>query len=462
MIKSKGVRLIMELNLEQKLGLMLTPQMQQAIKVLQMNNLELDAYLEDLALENPVIELDLSAAQEEEMPQDSTFDMVEWLNSMDENNYGDGFSASEPDNTKSLDFPSPDGETLEECLHVQMLRYGLSPKEQQIVSYLIECLDDNGYLMDAVEDIARVLHRKKCDIEAMLTLLQRCEPLGVGARDLQECLSIQLSSMGLFGSPAYRIVEHHLDDLAQNRILRIAQGCGISVDAVNKARLLILSLNPKPAKSLSISRPQYVYADVLIESIQGNHIPFINDKRIPAIRLSDYYRRLFSKSADKEVKDFLTTKFRQARWVVQCVEQRNSTILLCSEKLIELQRQFFDHGPNRLAPMTLSDISESIGMHVSTVSRAFKGKHLQCTWGLFPFGFFLSQGVGKTTAESISSRTAKAMIESLIVNENKKYPLSDSEIVVCLKQTGVDISRRTVAKYRNEMGVASSVRRKEY
>ena len=451
----------MDLSLEQKQHLLITPQMQQAMLILQLNNLELSEYISTLALENPAIEVALPNDREE-MIRDSNLDKLEWLDSMDEHNRGDALGASDRGESKGFELPSPQGETLSECLHLQLLAYDLDVTSQRIASRIIDSLDENGYLTEPLTAIAEALHVGISPATVVLSLIQQCEPTGVGARDLRECLSIQLHAMGASNHPAYHIVQNHLDDLAHNRITHIAEMLNLSIEEVAGARQLILQLDPKPAKSFSLTKPQYVSADVRVENVEGEYVAFINDNRVPIIHINGFYKRLASRTDDAQVKKYLVGKFKQANWVVKCIDQRNSTILKSTQKLIGLQEEFFEYGPNHLAPMTLSDISDSIGMHVSTVSRTFKGKYLQCTWGLFPFSFFLSPVIKNSQSDSVSSQKIKAEIKALIAAENRKRPMSDEEIVLQLSQKGVGISRRTIAKYRSELGILSSKLRKEF
>jgi RNA polymerase sigma-54 factor len=448
----------MQLGLEQKLRLLLTPQMQQAMQVLAMNNLELASYVAELALENPAIDLELPT-EAPDAADDAALERLAWLDSVDENNRGDGFAAPRDEITRP-ETPAPWGETLGECLRLQLLRHALSPAALRIADYLIESLDENGYLGESVAFIAKALGTGVEEVRGALGVIQRLEPHGVGARDLRECLTIQLRAQGLLGSTAYRVADAHLEDLAQNRIPHIAQCLGVSTQAVAQARALILSLDPKPGKSLSRTSAQYVYADVVIARTAGEYVPLINDERLPAIRLNAYYRRLARHSTDSGVKEYLAAKFRQAGWVIKCIESRNATLLKSAQRIIELQRRFFDGGPGELAPMTLEDVADAVGVHVSTVSRAFKGKYLQCDWGVFPFRFFLSQRLGGK--EDASPAAVKALITTLIEREDRRSPESDEQLAAALGREGIDISRRTVAKYRGELGIPASTRRKQY
>ena len=453
----------MDLSLEQKQHLLVTPQMQQAILILQMNNLELIDYIADLALENPVLEIELPRELPEDGKPDPILEKMEWLDSTDEYCHGDQYDQSDKDETKRYEIPSFQGETLDECLHLQLLAHDLNEAFMKIADRIIESLDSNGYLTEPLDFIAELLRVDIASVEAVLRLIQQCEPTGVGARDLKECLLLQLYAIGAADSPAFRIVKNHLDDLAHNRLNHIAQTLNLSIETVISMRRVILALDPKPAKNFSLSKPQYISADVYVENIEGDYIPIISDNRVPLIRINSYYRSLSGKTDDPQVKKYLVDKFRQANWVVKCIEQRNSTILKSTKKLIELQHDFFESGPDYLAPMILSDISESIEMHVSTVSRTFKGKYIQCAWGLFPYSFFLTQGIKKTVSEaSVSSQSVKAEIRQMISNENKKRPKSDDEIVKLLEGKDIRISRRTVAKYRSEIGILSSKLRKEF
>jgi RNA polymerase sigma-54 factor len=448
--------------LEHKQRLLITPQMQQAMFILQLNNHELADYISNLALENPVMDVETPKDSGDAGESDPFWEKLRRLDdtngySREENSY-DGAE----NGTRRFEPADSQGETLAECIHLQLLAFDLSETGQKTALRIIENLDENGYLTEHLESIADSLHVSLIVAQTALDAIQHCEPFGVGARDLKECLMLQLQALDLFDHPAYRMVQTYFDSLAHNKMAYIAEQMGISVDEVAGARRLIQTLDPKPAKNFSKQNPQYIFPDVCVENIEGQYVPFINDDRVPLIRINAYYRRLAKATDDEQVKKYLFGKFRQANWVVKCIEQRNSTILRSTARLIELQRDFFDSGPDSLASMTLADISESINVHVSTISRTFKGKYLQCSWGLFPFGFFFSPGIGKTESSTVSSQMVKAKIRNLIENEDRKRPKSDEDIGQFLKRNGIDISRRTVAKYRDELGILSSRLRKEF
>lgn len=446
----------MNLELSLKQTLKLTPQMLQSMEVLQMSTQELADYIQDLVQMNPAAELTEPAAQSDESEE-----MWRRLQSLaDADHQNRQYLSPDREELDPLARVGTDGglgETLVLHLTRQLERSHASTLVLRAAQFLCACLDENGYLRDELEDLSQASRLPLSALEQGLHLIQSLDPAGVGARDLSQCLALQLQRQGETG-PALEIVLHHLERLGRKQYHAIAQEMGISQKEVLRAQSLIQELDPRPGAAFaSRDETSYLVPDlVVIQDEHGLTVAY-QDSYLPGLHLSGYYCKLQKQSADPEVKQYLTDKIKQAQWAIQAVEQRRSTLLSCAQVIVRRQEGFFRPG-GHLSPLRLADVAQELFIHESTVSRAIREKYLQCSRGVYPLSFFFSREGG---TEGTSVHQIKERLRQLVDREDKKHPLSDQKLCEQLEAEGCAISRRTVAKYRDELGIPSASGRKE-
>jgi RNA polymerase sigma-54 factor len=301
------------------------------------------------------------------------------------------------------------------------------------------------------------------DFEKMLALIQSFYPAGVGARDLRECLLIQLQREGKERSLEYRIVSEHMEDLGRRRFPEIARRMGISVEEVQKAADNIARLNPRPGQVFAAAPQNYVLPDVVVEKVDGDYQIILNNEQIPHLRISNIYKDIIAQSDNgSEVKDYIRDKIRSGKFLIRSIHQRQQTISNIAQQIVSRQRDFLDHGSSHLKPMTMKEIADAVGVHETTVSRAVSGKYMATPQGVFEMKYFFTPGYQTATGESMSNTSVKEAILDLVKHEDGNAPLSDQEIVEILSDRGVPIARRTVAKYRTELNILPSNMRRKY
>ena len=331
---------------------------------------------------------------------------------------------------------------------------GLTEEETQIGEYIIWNINGDGYLLSDVPEIAEILGVPEEKVEKVLKVIQTFEPLGIGARDLRECLLIQLREKN-GNRDAIDILEKHYDDFKNKRFEKLSQKKKIPIKRVKEALEEISKLNPKPGEGFSSAALNTVVPDVIVERIDEEFVITLNDSYVPRLRINKMYRKMLSnrKKTPKEVKDYIRRRLEAARWLINSIEQRRATILRVMHAIIEHQRAFFLKGPGNLKPMILKDIAEDVGMDISTISRVTNGKYVQTDFGVFELKSFFSEKMLKSSGEEISNRVIKDRIQEIIENENHKKPYNDDRIVELLAKEGIPIARRTVAKYREQMNI---------
>jgi len=347
-------------------------------------------------------------------------------------------------------------------LHSQLESMGLGKGQFAAAMLLVESLDGNGWLDESLEEIADSSGCPKAVLEEALKHLQSLEPAGVGARNLRECLMLQLERYYPDESLAMEIVDNHLEAVSRLRYNSIAAKTQADMQQVKEACELIRSLEPRPGRDFSPeTRPEYVVPDVMV-SRSGNRFEIrLNERCVPTLGISTYYSALAGKSDDPELKSYLKEKLREGRWLLSAIEQRHKTLCSCVACLVRLQEGFFAEGSSGLMPLSLADIAYELGVHESTVSRALKGKYLQCDRGVYPMSYFFSRSFSTTDGtNSASPERVKAMLRDIVEAEDKRRPLSDSKLCERINESGCSISRRTVAKYRDEMNIPSAAGRK--
>lgn len=459
----------LKLDLSQKL--VMTPQLCQAIAVLQLSSLELAEMVEKELLENPVLETEESSevettgepiqelVAEEKPPETKLEEYLEWDVYFNEGVYNGETAAAEE--KRSFEAFASVGITLREHLEMQMHLVAHNKMTEKIGRYLIGCLDDNGYLSITSAEAAAALGVEVAQIEIVLALLQSFDPPGVGARDLRECLSLQLRYRGIEDVLVWAVVNNYLHDVGEGRVRHIAEHLKVTPREIQQAVDYIRTLDPKPGSAFGGGQSSYITPDVSIERLNGAYVILINDTQVPRLTINPYYKRVM-RDIDADAKKFVEGRLNSAVWLIKSIEQRRRTLYNVAEAIVELQRGFFDHGPKQLRPLTMKTVAERLGVHESTVSRATANKYASTPHGLFSLRTFFTSGVNSTEGEALSASTVKQDIKELIAAESADQPLSDQAIAETLARSGTTISRRTVTKYREELGIAASSKRKRY
>ena len=451
-----------ELTIEQTQKLSMTPELIQAIQILQYNNQELNEYIDKELLENPILESEYHKESDTEIDIDSLRDQliqadenVEAYKQWESHSTGDEYSY---ENFVAFNY------TLTEFLIEQLHFSSLKGQDAGIGRYIIENIDDNGYLSMSLEEICRVLDVDLDSCERVLDVIHTFEPSGVGARDLNECLIIQLASLGELTDEIEFIISNRLKDLADNKYALISKEVGISPSEVQDIADLIKTLEPKPGRGFdSDNSVKYIIPDIYVEAVNDEYIVNANDASTPSLHISSYYNSLIEEAkSDKELSNYLNNRFNSAMWLMKSIEQRKKTIYNVASAIVQFQNDFFAKGDKFLKPLTLKQIAETVGVHESTVSRAINGKYMQCPRGVFELKYFFTGGILNDDGSGVSSNSIKSMIKEFVDAEDDKKPLSDSKISELLHEKGIDISRRTVAKYRDDIGILPSSKRRRF
>lgn len=455
----------MELQQELKLRQTLSQNMILSAKILQMGQLELREYLENLALENPIVDLEEKRTENEE----ENSDFVRWLEelqSMDRQNR----QYYEEDGEEARQFEPGNGteQDLEEALWEQVLGLKLAKEDEQHLKYMILNLDDSGYLSCDFKELCRAGQMDEKEGLRILAILQSLEPKGIGARSLKECLLLQLEETDCavsVKSLAQSMIEGHLEELGKNRMEQLTRKLKCRLEEVLQAAQLIRSFNPRPGNVFSGKGfERYLVPDVLVVKAEDGYQILLNDESYPQLNINPYYVSLLKTGISKEAETYIKDKVRQAEWACHCVDQRNKTLYLLTEEIVRVQSAFFENGKSAMAVLTQKSAAEKLGVNESTISRAVREKYLQCRFGIFPLQYFFSRGSGTEkvhqTEAGGSAEAIKEQMRHLIEKENKKKPYSDRILAELLEKEGVKISRRTVAKYREAMGMPDASGRK--
>jgi RNA polymerase sigma-54 factor len=459
--------------------LILTPSLQQAIKLLPMSTLELSDMLNQEMVENPLLEEvpteELQPAEQQQPEKAAEQTTGDKADSWDDADYeyffgdylDDGYRSRQPSEVKEL---PPIENTLSTAASLSdHLLWQLSLQTdddalKEIGGAIIGNLDDDGYLVASVEEIAAMGDWPVAEVERGLQHVQTFDPIGVAARDLQECLWLQIRHLGLEGTPTEKIITEHLRLLQNHQVPEIARKLGMTIDDLKEHVEIIRNLDPKPGSRYNPSQSQYVIPDVYVVKVEDQYVAALNEEGLPQLRISPVYRRLLDKSgaepANDETRAYVKDKFRSALWLIKSVDQRQKTIHKVATSIINFQREFLDQGIEYLRPLVLRDVANDIGMHESTVSRVVNNKYLHTPQGVFELKYFFHSGISSSYGESVSSVTIKQRIRKIIENEDPRKPLSDSKIVSILQKEGLMLARRTIAKYREELKIPTSNQRK--
>jgi len=450
------------LILEQTQKLIMTPELKQAITVLTLPALELTNYIQQQLEENPVLELPEGLVEPDLPPsEDGNIDLKELFADSSDLGLGAGVFREE----KFFEPVVIQYSSLQDYLKFQLHIIKLTPKESRIGEFIIDSINSEGYLTVSVEEIAEVIGESKSQINEILAIIKTFDPAGVGASNLSECLKLQLDPSDPRYDLLYRIVDRHLDDIACNRLALVAKELKLTIKETQELVKTIKKLDPKPGlQYVQEKSAEYILPDVVIERVGNDYVVLVNDTTVPRLNINSYYRNLVLNDLhiDDNVRKFVEGKLNSAIWLIKSIEQRRFTLYKVASTVVEYQREFLDKGIAYLVPLTLKDVAEKVGVHESTVSRAISNKYVQTPRGTFSWKFFFARGVGTAEGDAASANWVKKMIQDIINGENPKQPYSDQKLTNILHEKGIKISRRTVAKYREELGILSSSQRKRY
>jgi RNA polymerase sigma-54 factor len=478
-----AMELRQQLRLTQQL--VMTPQLQQAIKLLQLSRLELlDAINQELE-ENPLLEVTQEEvagegrtsgkdgsppANEPHLLKPVTIeeknrDDFDWTNYVDEyNTPGPAyFFEDEERDTSKYENRMSHPESLIDHLKWQLLLSDLTPAEEDVGALIIGNINPDGYLQASVDEIAEMADTSPDFVESVLRKTQTFDPVGVCARDLKECLFIQAKHLGITDPLFFDIINNHIQHLENKNYKAIAKNLNISLTDVIACVDVVTHMEPKPGRRFSDEEPQYISPDIFVYKVGDEFVIVLNDDGMPKLRISPFYKDTISnKSVSENTREYIQNKLKSAVWLIRSIHQRQRTIYKVMESIVKYQREFLDKGINSLKPMVLRDVAEDIGMHESTVSRVTTNKYAHTPQGLFELKFFFSSSINRIYGEAIASASVKEKIRQIIQSEDATKPYSDRKIVSILAESNIHIARRTVAKYREILGVLPSSKRKRF
>ena len=451
----------------------LAPQLQQSLQILQVPMLELRNLIQQELEGNPTLEMEqteptIEDKQREAEEFDAEFERLakldeEWRDYMAQSS-GYSHRSAEDEERRQFFFDSlVKEETLQQHLFEQVQSSDLNDGDRKIAELIIGNVDDHGFLQSKPEDIANNTGMDVADITRVLEHVQTFHPVGVASRDLRECLLIQLKRLGKEQSLEYRIVDRFLEDLGKRRFPEIARRLNTTAEQVQRAANFIATLDPKPGQIFTSDPNNYVLPDVTVEKVGGDWQISLNGDQIPHLRISNTYKDLMSSERSKDdVREYIREKIRSGKFLIKSIHQRQQTISNIAHRIVDRQRDFLEFGPAALKPMTMVQIADEVGVHETTVSRAISGKYMSTPHGVFEMKYFFTPGYQTADGAAMSNTSVKGIIAEMVKDEDPKNPLSDKEIVEMLSKKGIPIARRTVAKYRSELGILPSNMRKTY
>ena len=442
------------LELTQSQKLIMTTQLKQSLSILNMSKLELEEEIKREAENNPLVEVEKSGE----------INWEEYIKDMDRSRRLDRTEISyNPDNEVNLENLVKYSSNLYEDLKFQISLYKLTDKELEVCEYIIDSLDEDGYLRTEEKVIVDTLKIDEELFEKCLISVQQLEPSGVGARSLSECLMIQMASLGIYNEILEEIVTKDLNLIANNKYKEISKKYNMSLQKCVELINIIKTLDPKPGRTCSVEKSVYIQPDVTVEKIDDEFIVYLNEKDSYQIRINSYYKDILKNSqSDESAKEFIKERLNSATGLMKNIESRKTTVLKIAEEIVKAQDEFLRKGTKYIKPLKMKDIAEKLEFHESTISRGVNGKYMLTPFGVYEFRYFFSSAIETENNEMASSTSIKKIIKETIKDENKKKPLSDDHISKLLKEKGINVARRTVAKYREELGIPSSSKRNEY
>jgi RNA polymerase sigma-54 factor len=466
-----GLELRQQLKLTQQL--VMTPQLQQAIKLLQLSRLELLETVQQELMENPFLdetEVEAEIREPEKMSESQAEE--ELVRTADWENYLGEFSSTSkqsaardsevPEEGLSFEARLASKPSLDGHLNWQMRLSNFTDRQVAIGDVVVGNLDNNGYLQASIEEIGGMVDATPEEIEEVILLIQRLDPVGVGARTPQECLLVQMDVLGYDDPVLISLVRDHLEDLEKKRFKPLARKFKISMDDLKSYIDLLQTLDPMPGSHFSSTDPHYVSPDVFVYKYGDDFVIILNEDGLPRLQMNSFYMETMQGAKDKE-KEYFQEKMRSAAWLMKSLYQRQRTLYKVVESIVRFQREFFEEGVTKLKPLILKEVAEDIEMHESTVSRITTSKYVSTPHGIFELKFFFNSALDLNDGSQVGSESVKALIKQMIAGEEPRKPLSDERIGEILQEKlEVNIARRTVAKYRSAMGIASSSKRKQY
>jgi RNA polymerase sigma-54 factor len=451
----------------------LAPQLQQSLQILQAPTLELRNIVQQELQTNPVLEEEIGTFESEEQAKDDRefeeeFERLakldeEWRDYMAQSV---SYSSRNPEDEERRQFffdSLASQETLQQHLLEQLNTAEVSKSQREAAELVVGNIDELGFLQSSLEEISQNTTHSVPELQQMLDLVQTFHPVGVGARDLKDCLLIQLRRLGKQDSLEYQIVNGFLEDLGRRRFPEVARRLGVSVEQVQRAANFISTLDPKPGQIFSPDPNSYVLPDVSVDKIDDGYSVTLNGDQIPHLRISKTYKDLMTQGSNgADVRDYIREKIRSGKFLIKSIHQRQQTILNIANEIVKRQHEFLELGTAFLKPMTMVQIAEAVGVHETTVSRAISGKYMATPQGVFEMKYFFTPGYQTVDGAALSNTSVKEAIADLVRNEQPRNPLSDKEIVEILSDRGIPIARRTVAKYRAELNILPSNLRKQY
>lgn len=480
----------MKPSLQLKIGhqLTMTPQLQQAIKLLQLSSLDLQQEIQEALYSNPMLELDEERPEESsagngedkptyddqdhwdlEIPKDLPVD-ANWDDIYPSSSYTGKSSSSQFDGFDGPDFDKFHSvtESLQDHLLWQLNLTPLSNTDRAIGEALIESVDEDGFLQISPEDVLAILNQQDLELDEVMAVLHRVQqfdPPGVCARNLSESLQIQLRQLPP-QTPhldnALRLAEHFLTQLAAGEYRLIERKIGLTAAQIEAARALIQTLNPRPGDVINNTRVEYVVPDVRVSKVDGRWKVTLNTDIAPKLSINQTYSKLVKRADTSDDNAFMRNQLQEARWFLRSLESRNETLMRVTTCIVELQQGFLEHGPEAMKPMVLADVAEKLELHESTISRVTTQKFVDTPQGIFELKYFFSSHVSTSSGGECSSTAIRAILKKMIAAENPKKPLSDNRLTALLQEQGIEIARRTVAKYREAMNIPSSSERKRF
>jgi len=464
-----GIHQFQNLTMQQ----VLAPQLQQSLQILQAPTLELKNIVQQELQTNPVLEEEIGTLETEERSKDDRdfqeeFERLakldeEWRDYMAQNV---SYAARNPEDEERRQFffdSIASQETLQQHLLEQLNTAEVTPSQREAAELIVGNIDEIGFLQSSLEEISQNTTHPVEELQQMLDLVQTFHPVGVGARDLKDCLLIQLRRLGKQDSIEYQIVNEFLEDLGRRRFPEVARRLGVTVEQVQQAANFISTLDPKPGQIFSPDPNSYVLPDVSVDKIDGGYSVTLNGDQIPHLRISKTYKDLMTHGSNgSEVRDYIREKIRSGKFLIKSIHQRQQTILNIANEIVKRQHEFLESGTAFLKPMTMVQIAQAVGVHETTVSRAISGKYMATPQGVFEMKYFFTPGYQTADGAALSNTSVKEAIADLVRSEQARNPLSDKEIVEILSDRGIPIARRTVAKYRAELNILPSNLRKQY
>ena len=464
----------MALELRQQLKLtqqlIMTPQLQQAIKLLQLSRLELIHTIKQEMETNPVLEyeepsLSLNTLEEykNKAEEKKLEELAEFWEQYNEESYLKEIGLQQREEKEELPWENIVSRPPSLCDHLlwQLNLSHFTEKEKEIGRYIIGNLDDDGYLKISLQEIATHTNASLEEVKKVLSRIQEFDPIGVAARDLRECLLLQIEHFKINAPWVKEIVQEYLPYLQKKDLKKLAKKLKAPLEEIQKAVEIILNLEPKPGRQYNSEVPIYIVPDVYVYKVEDDYVVVLNEDGLPKLHINDYYRRLMADgNLSERAKEFLQNKFKSAVWLIKSIHQRQRTLYRVACSIFKFQREFLEKGVEYLRPLVLKDVADDVGLHESTVSRVTANKYAQTPHGIFELKFFFNTGINTSSGDFLSAESIKIKIKEIIASEDPRRPYSDQKIAKMLKEQGINIARRTVAKYRESLGILPSSQRR--